>query len=67
MNATTIRLQLYVQNETISAIKSESEKRNRNGAGKPWTWRELAAVKAAILLDEWAKEMSSKQKEGAAC
>lgn len=52
----TVRLSLYLETETIEEIEREAGKRTAEFPKSPWKWRELAACKAAVLLDDWAQK-----------
>jgi len=45
---------MYLREDTIKFLEEECERRNASAATQ-WTWRELAWVRAQIMLEDWVE------------
>lgn len=58
-----VRLTVWLSEETIAQVEAEANRRNATKTDTPWTWRDLAQVRCAIMLEEWARDCEARARE----
>lgn len=60
-----VRLEIQLSDEQVAFLKEEAARRSKSNADQgyysPWTWREVAWVKAQIALHDWIDEQRAER------